>query len=255
MLNHPWMLAASPNQDWIEIVTYAIGGVIVVGGWVINHLRQMAEKRAAEERARRKLEEITRQGGTPTASGRPQKLPTADDLAMRRRQQLQELAQQRRQAAGQPRQATPKPEPDNLTLSQARERQRAVEAYRRRAEALEQQRHKQSARRDPPTSLSQQKPASPRPIARKPQPATSPVPSHQFPIRERHEIAQRHIASAVNAVATRHIHSQLESPAQHAALTSPMVADTRHIPFSLRQAILWKEILDPPVGLRETHLV
>ncbi|MCC7205425.1 MAG: hypothetical protein IT441_10125 [Phycisphaeraceae bacterium] len=251
MLNHPWMLAASPNQDWLEIVTYAIGGVIVVGGWVINHLRQMAEKRAAEDRARRKLEEFGRQVTSQGAADRPKNLPTADDLAMRRRQQLQELAQQRRQAAGQPRPVTPKPEPDNLTLSQARERQRAVEAYRRRAEALEQQRHQRPAH-IPPGAKPQG--SSIRPASRRPAPAQPSRPPSQTPPPGREQPARRAVVAAVGAISSRHIRSALASP-QQAAVASPVAAQTGRPPFSLRQAILWKEILDQPVGLREAHLV
>lgn len=251
MITWPWLLAATPDEEWIKLVTYAIGGVIVVGGWVINHLRQMAEKRAAEERARRKLEEFGRQGATSAASGRPKDMPTADDLAMQRRRQLQELAQQRRQATDPPRPTSPTPEPDNLTLSQARERQRAVEAYRRRAEALEQQRRQRPAR-IPPGAKPQG--SSIRPASRRPAPAQPSRPTSQTPPPPREQLARREVVSAVGAVASRHIRPALASPLQ-AAVASPVTADAGRAPFSLRQAILWKEILDQPVALRDVHLV
>jgi hypothetical protein len=126
--------------DWVELVIYAIGTVIVVGGWIANQFREMR----AEQQRRRKIAELEA-GTDKTAGQRPDdaglhRMPTQDELARRRRQQLAELARRRGEADGPSR-----AEPANLSPQEATQRQRAREAYERRAETLRRQRDEAEA--------------------------------------------------------------------------------------------------------------
>ena len=142
-------LAFSLN-DVIQIVFLLIFVLSILGGWMGSANKK--QKEIDERRRRRALEEQEEGGvsGTRIASSSGSSStgsPSLDELAARRRAQLQELAR-RRQAAQRPAgsDAAPAPaqaRPENLSTRELTERERARAAYEQRAEKLRQLRAQQ----------------------------------------------------------------------------------------------------------------
>ncbi len=245
----PSIPTLAQRGDWVELVIYAIGTVIVVGGWIANQLRQMRE----EQQRRRKIAglEAGRQAGRsdiPDKSG-VQPMPTQDELARRRRQQLAELARRR----GEGDEAAPR-EPAGLSPHEASQRQRAREAYERRAETLRRQRAEaeRQAERDSEGATRQQRDLRQRreraqqtqrqrDLQRRmqdrtrispPPPAAPPIPTAPTPVLKRVAATAPTPAAPARAAA-------------FAAAIGPLNVN------ALRRAIILKEVLDRPVALRE----
>ncbi len=105
----------------------------------------------------KKLGESKPQDG---GSSRPSGQASLDELAARRRQQLQELARRRQAQLGQQQQPPPprgaQARPDNLTMSEQMDRQRAQEAYEERARQLRAQAEAARQQRDQEQALQRQ---------------------------------------------------------------------------------------------------
>lgn len=142
-------LTLAAGGDWIEVVVYGIGTVILVGGWIANQLKQLREE---QERRRRVA---TLEGGDAAPSARrpgdAQPMPTQADLARRRREQLAALSRRRAGASEPDGREAEGADPVNLSPHEKTQRERAREAYERRARQLREQREeaaeeKQAAR-------------------------------------------------------------------------------------------------------------
>jgi hypothetical protein len=235
--------------DWVELVIYAVGLVIVVGGWVANQYRQMR----AEQERRRKIAEL--EASEQRGPGRPgdrgvQPMPTQDDLARRRRQQLAELARRRGEADEEV------DEPAGLSPHEALQRRRAREAYERRAESLRRQQTAAEREGQDAARIEQQREQHRRELAQQ---------AHRQRELQR-QMQRRGRAEAPSRPAPAVAAPPAMAPARHATPTEPAprrpqppmppVASTAFAVGAmdlraLRRAIVLKEILDSPVALRE----
>ncbi len=257
-------LTLAASGDWIEIVIYGIGTVIVVGGWIAN---QMSQLRAEQER-RRKIAEL--EGGQGPQAARheaaAEPVPTQAELARRRREQLAALSRRRRSPGhAASRGAAPRTQPTNLSPAEMTQRQRAQEAYERRARELREQREQKEreqqaargryeqelARRRQETEqtrrrrqLQQQAQRSARP-APQPAPSRPPMPSALTPRRERPTDERLVGAGAREAGTIENLRRAAQVPVIAAAHIRELDA------AMLRRAIVLKEVLDQPVALRD----
>ncbi len=256
------------GNSWEEIVTVAIGLVIVVGSAVANALKQQREKRARLD------QELSSRGG-----GGDQPIELKDEdlagsgasraemLAQRRRAQLQELARQRAgQSGGAPAggaaagssgrtlyerraEALRRAQQQTPARSDAGELERQREAAYQRAKAeaqrrarLEQARQQaqaraaQEARQAELSRVRQAELAAER--ARVEREALR---QRQLSDREAHlsHVADEHQPGAVTRAAAD------SQPGQPGSLAAALRGG------SLRRAIVLKELLDPPVGMRK----
>ena len=240
--------------------------VIVIGGWVVKAINAANENKQSK--------------------GNRSNKPSVDyeALAERRRQELQQQAQQRRAQQGQQRQPTQVQQRDPATMSMAEriEMARQRDAQRRgrhvevdqQAEALRdaQQQAQAEARgqaeRARQEQVAQQRRAQQRQQQQRarqqnqpPQRATKPAAA--APPRRRRDLStvaqdaqRKHKAShdrvlskkAAGDAQTREQAANLGRPKRRKALLDFCKLNRR----SLRQAIVLKEILDPPVALRDT---
>jgi len=241
--------------EWGELVVVSIGLVIMIGSWIVNQIKQS------------KTTEPTRGSG-------PSKQIRLEDLAARRREQLQQMAGSRSGASPTP-SSPPQAEPQNLTLAERIERARAQVTYRLRAEGLGgqdlepkpppqlQSRPSQTAqpsvpRPQPPRA------ASPRPVQPAPfhpgMPSTRPVvmlkPREASPPR-RLRRGQTEDADDTKPKTLGKLKVSPNAPGGRPMRVQPFggqvlgVKEALRGP-SLRQAIVLKEILRHPVGFRES---
>lgn len=124
------------NQVSGELIGLAIALILMVGSGVVNWVRKQRE----ETEARRRQQEGREQRELRTQLPRSEVAPGAGDAVRARREQLRQLALQRQQQGGVPPVAAPAPvEPTNLSMAERIARARAKEQYARRAEALRKQ--------------------------------------------------------------------------------------------------------------------
>jgi len=116
MGSHTLVLALSTG----EIVSIAIAGLVILSG-IMGQANEASKNKRRREAAKRG-DRVTEQ---PTGS-------SLDDIAQRRRQQLEALARRRRPGA------TPGPQPTNMSTAQTVEREAARAAYEDRAATLRQ---------------------------------------------------------------------------------------------------------------------
>jgi FtsZ-interacting cell division protein ZipA len=251
-----------------DIIVLVIGLIVVVGGWLFNALKRPQEQGQA--------------GLDQSGGGSGNSRQRMDELAARRRQQLQELARQRREELG--------TQPTNLTMAEAAERAEARTVYERRAEALRRMRQQEAAaggarlgEGPSPQAQAQAQQQRARELARQraEQEARQRTLQRQQETERQRELArvrQRQQAQRLQQQQReqQQRQEQLRRSAQQRAQQLPeaaivleeVVASQRPSAYaqqprsggalvpilgniSLRQAIILKEILDPPVGLRQ----
>ena len=111
--------------EWEKIVTAAVFVVIVFGSAIANLIKKWLETKEQNKRQT--------QGGEHQSGSR------LDDLAARRREQLQAAARQRQQPSAQTRQARPGgTDPANLSMAERIARARAQAQYNKRSQKLQQ---------------------------------------------------------------------------------------------------------------------
>lgn len=215
------------------------------------------------------------------ASAQSQRAARLEELARKRRAELQQLAAQRQQSGQQHPTTTPsQQQPGNITAQQAGQRQQAKTLYERRAEALRQMQRQQQPqpRQAPPSRPAPIKQQQPREFARQTQPG-DPTQHELSQVRQREEQLERQ-----RQLAARQREEQLRKQAQQLGSGATEVSHSRHGEVetvhrhiddvkaepkqhqshpiaalggmtlnrqSLRQAIILKEILDPPLALRK----
>jgi len=201
--------------------------------WISNILKEKKQRRQAEQQT------VSRGNAPARADKADRKVLTPDELAARRRAQLQKMAQGgsvegRSRSSGQP-------EPANLTMAERVRRARAKAEYERRAGALR----------------TAKPPPRPSPTPAKTAPPPLPVPPRARSQKPGARIAQRQLPGVVDKAAPR---PRLQPRVGSRGLGRGVpdagpVAKTRTRTFfagkSLRDAILLKEILDRPLSLRE----
>lgn len=243
-----------------DLIVWGVVGVVFFGSWVAN-----AMKKANEQREMRELERRIKQntGGRSAQADGPGETTTsgssamsAEELAARRRQQLQALAKKRGQGRGTQKKiltrSKPGEEPQNLTMAQRIERAKAKAQYRERAARLAQQK-----------TQSQAQPQAARPPQAQPAPPPRPQRKPMRPTQPRtvkSSIEQRHTVTRIEADEAR---NKASKKVQDAKRPNAMKASTDTswdekkaavlVPgkISLRQAFIYKELLDQPVSLRE----
>lgn len=235
-------------QILIPIVFFGVSGL----GWFLKKLQEAKEKKQAEEFRKRARLEALRTGRIDGQQQSPQ--PSGSRVAPvaqtdTPRQRLEDLAR-RRQQGQQQRTAT--------------QRTELEEQLRRRREAIDAQRQRQQQQRQPAQRSAQRQTQQPaqRPKqqpAQRPQQRTAAKPTPQ-PRRtgERRPVAplptmqpvQETVISDVIAAKRAEEARPVEAPLPVGGLghrSAPITARG----FDVRQALIMREILDKPVGLRE----
>lgn len=145
-----WMML--PTLAWLDWVIIAGAILLTVGGWIFNAIQKLNEKanqvRANRERAIRQQQQDMHIGQVYESDELQEMTPTRSNETMSTQQRLDALAARRRQQMSQMRAQAGGNEalasqPDNLTAAQKAARDRAREAYKRRAELLARQRQAQ----------------------------------------------------------------------------------------------------------------
>ncbi len=238
-----------------DVLTFAFIALFIVGPWISKAMKKAGQSGSRPTSGRSTVRH------TPSRD-----LPSATDLALRRQKRLQELAQRRRTAAtGQ--QPPRGPEPSNLSMAQRLERQRAKAMYEQRARKLRQQ---QTQPQQPhtviqqPTQRPQQQIAQQR-LARQHARQIKRQQQRQRAEALRYMTQQRKAAAAklaqpqqrpkLSRIATKHDRGIVHRHVPDAPTTTVTAAHRPRIRYlnarSLRNAIMLKEILDPPVALRQ----
>ncbi|MCE9591417.1 MAG: hypothetical protein K8S99_12930 [Planctomycetes bacterium] len=262
----------------IALVTLAAGNIggavivlIIVGFNVVRWIKkQMDEAKVAQERRRQQIEQESRGGLSGTQSGTTSGGMSTEDIqeaAARRRAELERRAAVQRPApAARPAAGT---EPGNMTLAERLERARARQKYEQRAQEL---------RKTQQAAQPQQAPRG-APVNRQESDRLAAATSK----RRRVEAAQRAVAEnqrqkqAQQAAVRKHDDDRrvaMDKPmgtadapaaAQAATAAQPVSGKVVAVPGtrsrtgmvmgrSLREAMILKEILDPPLALRENNL-
>ncbi len=237
-------------MDIIEIITWGVFAVVMVGSWVLKGIKHQNEKRNSQQMSIRRSAEMPQMQTRAVSS---------EELAAKRRRQLQELAQRRRAAkSGVGPQPTAKKEPSNLTMGQRAERAKAQAQYRARAEALKQKQAQEAA-------LAQRKAKAQQAQAQRQQQARAQSQRSRqiqqqrakaaaaaqrraaLPSKQRsHKDAKRIEAEHRQGVVHRHVP---DSTANAYAEKTARAPGKRM--RSLREAVVFKEIIDPPLALRQ----
>ncbi|NRA56975.1 MAG: hypothetical protein HRU13_02495 [Phycisphaerales bacterium] len=241
----------------IVIVSFGASGV----GWLLQQLKQAQEKKKADQlRQRARLESLRTGRSEPSAEIQTQQTrqgpqPVAADTP---RQRLEELAKRRQQEQ---RQRTV--DQRSQLEEQLRRRREAIDAQRQRQQ--EQRRRqleaKRTGRQQPQTGGRQpqrqqqaQRPSSrQRPAQRPaPQPAQRPADRRRSAPPSSPQRQARHTPEPVvaPAVESRRPRSSTPSPAPTTTHARPGIAAALGSGFDLRQAVIMREILDKPIGLR-----
>ncbi|MCC7146720.1 MAG: hypothetical protein IT443_09760 [Phycisphaeraceae bacterium] len=250
-----FFLTLAADDDWIRLVVSAISVVIVFGGWIASQL-------ASIKRQGNKKEEDQERGPATPARARAAEVPNADALARRRQEQLERMIRGQRGATA----ARQEPGPGNLTVNESLQRQKAQEIYRQRAEKL--RREQQAAEEQLRQKEIQQRAAAPRArgqAGRGPAPVTGARPTTptrriSVPTAPRQPIA--HVPATHGAQGASHsvltempatpatMRSAITKPATEGLAYAQAGRRPRLAADALRQAVILKEILDTPVGLR-----
>lgn len=259
------------NADVIGIVVTLL---IMFGAAIGNFLKQSREKREAirRQQERREQTELRTQLPRGEASAAPASL---DDVAARRREQLRELARQRQQASSTPPTAPQRPQhapagsadPTNLTMAERVTRARAKAQYEQRAQEMRSQ-QAEAARRQGEVAQRQRDDTRQR---------TERDTRRQREARERatraEEEARRRAAQRQPLAQPRR--EEQAAPAVTAAVQLAAMERTADAAYrmqpggtaprargaaagalafnatSLRQAFILKELLDPPLSMRD----
>lgn len=276
-MNVQGLFILGASGTWITL----IWGLVIVGGWVANYLKENQKKQQSSD--------STFNPASSSSPGGDDSI-TATDLAKKRREQLQKLAQQRQvkiqnQQSGASSLRTSSQShghQSNLTPAQALQRENAKTEYERRAEALRKQaemhrqqrvRQREMARQKAEQQLHQQQSQSQRQQqsasrtqqpAQRSQPAQSPSPASM----QQRTTSRPPKRKARRVKGQSLVNAQLLEQAQDVSSVRRIVTDagttvtqTSQAPGktlanllsdqSIRNAIIWKEILDKPLAMRE----
>ena len=244
-------------MNWFELVIFGIFVVMTVGGWVVGAIQK------SEQRRKSHVPDYTpRPDHAPSSQ-----LPRANELAAQRREKLAQLAAERRRSKG----LSPvgkKAGPQNLSVAERGERQKAIEQYQKRAEQLRAQQLQRAQQRAP--QRAPVAPSRPTKAVASRQASRGPAPSHPKPAGRGGQLSQRHMTTkiagrdqALGSVKERHIQPKTArlseqvvddfdapKPARGAVqgIAKPSAALTAG---GVRQAIIAMELLGRPVALRE----
>lgn len=264
------MIPLTFAAGWEEVIGVSIALVIFIGNMLAKGLKK------------------TNEASKPAPSNQPQnktqRAQRLEELAAKRRAELQNLASQRQG------QQPPTQRPANLTMQQASERDHAKTLYERRAEALRQMQQKKQHQAPPsqPATLQQHpqhQAQRPHPQAHAPRPHPQDYPSadqrkhdiSQVRERETQALKQRELAlkqreeallrkaaqlgSGVTSVSHQQhgdietVHRHIEDVLEYVPVAGPRTINAlggmKIDRQSLKQAIILKEILDPPLALRK----
>ena len=238
------------KENWIYFIVVGIAIVVSIIGNIVKEAKQRQEQRERRSATR-----------PPAGGERPGQTTSSrlDEMAERRRRQLQELAQRRRSGESRSLPGTGPAvsnDPMNLTAAQLAERERARAAYERRAAQLRGQRAHQA---NPPQGA-----AGPR---RKPKRLHSSIeqrhlPPPATPLADRPRLApdpgSHNLGSNISTFdavhsgetdqPSRHVPDvSMEAPLRKSSPIAKLIAQ-HHV---LRNAVVLKEILDRPIALRE----
>ena len=262
-----------------ELITL-IWVLIIVGGWVANKLKENQKKEQTSEKSF--------SDASSPSSGRDDSM-TATDLAQKRRAQLQKLSQQRQAKiqSSQPGASSTRTSSQshghqsNLTPAEAVRRENVKSQYDRRADALRKQaelhrqqrvRQREIARQKAEQQLNQQQSQAKRQqqaASRVQQPKQRPQPAQSTSLAS---MQQRTTSRPPSGKSRRSKSPLVEMPQlepidsessvkRGVADAGTTTAETTKEPNktlanllsdqSIRNAIIWKEILDKPLAMRE----
>jgi len=244
---------------WFDLIIFGIIGLSIISR--IAKKAKAAQSTSGFSKPRPRMLDMAEHLDVDDLSSSPSSpssdMPSLDELATHRRQKLQELASQRR-SAKKGLSAPTSTGPSNLTLAQRIERARAKAQYELRAQQLRRAQasaQSQPTASTPPTASPSQQPYQAPRRASKP----------RRPRSQRSTVVNRE-PTEVETVHTHRGHKALPSERQSEppstevfTIPSPGARPTtpdRIIPIhsltahSLRQAVILREILDPPLALR-----
>jgi hypothetical protein len=273
-------LGLSIDPDW---VVYGIVAVVVVVGWIQNAVKQLKRPRPGrspeEILLERRIGQLTQKKGPAGQAGHgPAGASNLDDLAARRRRQLQEMA--RRKGTGSPAggavTTTPSPLGSASADAAARGRSQQLQRAREMAQAKAQSRahNHQAQRTSPHVSKTPARSSQPHQAAR---PTSATGASRQAAARaaaQRQKTTPRGPAHPSPRTAPGSAASRSRMRVNTIVLQEPEVEVTRQVAnkidsvvlggasstrrrtlpsgFSLRDAVVAKEILGKPLALRES---
>lgn len=259
-----------------DLITLGIFLIFVVGGWIASALKKAEETRQARRAAERQSE-----GAAPLR--RTGERTRLDEVVERRRRQLEEIAARRRGrtrpegdgVAARSGAAGPTMEPGNLTAAERAARERAKQQYQARAEMLRRQREaaereaaqrieREQRQRERAAELARQAEEVKRQRELARQQRARQGQRSTRPISRRGNVATVRPAGASTEGGISGTRAPVEAAAisapggttaksAHAATKPIRLAGMRLGRQALRQALVMKEILDPPVALRDPY--
>ncbi len=262
MTNMP-TLALRIDFEWL---VYGAVGVAVVISWISNTMKQMRQSghgRSLEKVLEQRVRQLTRQGKSiarPGASGSGN--PQLDQLAAKRRRQLQELArrQQGPTTGKQPKPISSSSSRTTPTSAATTQRQRLQQARARaQSQSVSSQRQRPMATRSSKVTRQASKPQRVSRPAQQTrgrathQPRTMQPQSRQAPKRQA-PAPREHETPPPQPQAQRLIKSTTPATREQATVLQPLGSQLRTKGLqrtSLREAVILKEILDRPLALRD----
>ena len=211
---------SGPGIDWSQLIGLAMVVLFLSAGWLAKVFKAIADRRGSGG------------GGTSAGGGRASKL---EQMAARRREQLERMAQRQ----------DPRSQPNNMTMAERVEREKAQQAYRQRAEALRRQQQQQQAQAGRGGGRAQstgQQAGAQRTARRTP-------PRQQQPQRQRTREVEPVEVLEVDEKRIEVVDVSPKGTVQRRTLIQLGKLNRR----SLKHAIIMKELLDRPVALRASH--
>ncbi|HEX7009042.1 MAG TPA: hypothetical protein VF184_03615 [Phycisphaeraceae bacterium] len=248
-----------------DLVMYGVLALIVIGSWIANAAKKYSQQ---QEERKRQLQRMLR-------DARQEGQADLDALTQRQRQDLQTITQQRMEISAQ----QPSSEPTNLTMAQRIARARAKAQYEERARQLRQAQQQQQQRpqtipglRTPPADLqaqarmraqaqaAQRARQQQQELARRRALLQAQQEAQRRAQEQRRQQILRQQQTQQQALARRRQQERLSlervappmSLVQPAKPKRPALRIGPITPQSLAQAVILKEILDPPLALRES---
>lgn len=247
--------------DWLPVIIII---VTVIASWVSTAMKEGGKKQRQRQRPRPTVDPNALQDETPTMGRRL----SVDEMAARRREQLQELARRRQRAMGQG-------QPTNLTAGQVEERTRAKATYEARAQELRRAAEAQARRQQEleQARIRREREAQARSQRERVRGQREAQRRAQLQAQQRAQAAQRQQAQAAAARRSRlgagvvqgvahptEDHDIGESVVHRQVSDAEMPVEVTTVPLlfgkplnrlSLREAFVLKELLDKPVALRD----
>ncbi len=242
-----------------DIIFYIFMAIFIFGPWLAKVLKQASQQSGSPP------SQPTRQ-----VSADKQRSKQAGQFATQRQGKLEELARQRRLMRQQPKSTSP--QPSNLTMAQQAQRDRAKRLYEKRAKKMGK---KEAPPRPEPVGDAQSRSAADLQLQRQRQARLA---SAQSQAKQKRQAAAAYQAAKTGQSRSAAFATHYSDPKKHAKLhdegteihtTHRLVADVLDPdqPVSveggglhgmrargsamLRQAVIFKEIIDPPLALRD----